>query len=107
MINAAITARTKLGKAVAAHKVSDAAAAAVLQALDEVIHDVVQLHVRSSEGDVLHNMRLRSFIAYLQTSIGLDYGKPDPAQVAAYGRLQREAKKGESTLRAATAAATC
>lgn len=105
-INAAITARKRLREAVAAHNVSSAAAAATLRALDRAIHGVVQLHVRSSEGDVMHNMRLRSFLAYLQTSIGLDYAAPDPAQVAAYKRLQRQAKKGESTLRAATAAAT-
>ncbi|MGA7966597.1 MAG: glycosyl hydrolase [Gammaproteobacteria bacterium] len=105
-INAAITARMRLRKAVAAHKISDAAAAPALHALDKAIHGVVQLHVRSSEGDVLHNMRLRSFIAYLQTSIGLDYGMPDPAQVAAYRRLQAEAQQAEATLRTATAAAT-
>ncbi len=104
-INTAIKAREGLEKAVAAHKVTAAAAQSALRALDEAIHGVVQLHVRSSEGDVMHNMRLRSFLAYLQSSIGLDYRMPDPAQVAAYNRLQGQAHQGEVTLRAATATA--
>ena len=104
-INAAIEARQRLEKAVAAHQVTADAATPALRALDEAIDGVVQLHVRSSEGDVLHNMRLRSFLAYLQSSIGLDYGLPDPAQVAAYNRLQGQARQGEARLQAATAAA--
>jgi len=66
---------------------------------------VAQRKIRSSEGDVLHNVQLRSWLAYLQTSIGLDYKEgPDPAQVAAFHELQDLAQKGQARLKAATAA---
>ncbi len=105
-INAAIKTRLKLRKAIAAHRITAAAAASALRALDEVIHDTVQLHVRSSEGDVMNHMRLRSFVAYLQSNIGLNYGMPNPAQVTAFHRLQGQARQAEAKLRAATAAGT-
>ena len=103
-INAAILLRRRLVKAVAAHRIDAGAAAPVIQELHEALHSVVQRHIRSSEGDVLHNVRLRSFLAYLQSSIGLDYRSPDPAQIAAFNTLESAARKGEARLRAATAA---
>lgn len=103
-INAAILLRRRLLEEVAAHKIDASTAAPDLRALHDAVHRVVQRHVRSSEGDVMHNMRLRSFLAYLQSSIGLDYRAPDPAQIAAFQKLQGEAKAGEARLRAATAA---
>ena len=103
-INAAILVRQRLTKAVAAHKVDASAAAPALAGLGKAIDGVVQLEVRSSEGDVMNEMRLRSFLAYLQSDIGLDYGPPDPAQIAACNRLENEARSGETRLQAATAA---
>ena len=103
-INAAITARRKLEQAVAAHRVDASAAAPALAQLDKAVDGVVQLKVRSSEGDVMNEMRLRSFLAYLQSDIGLDYEAPDPAQIAACDRLEKEARNGEARLEAATAA---
>ncbi len=64
----------------------------------------MQLNVRSSEGDVLHEMRLRSLLAYLQSNIGLDYGPPDATLMAAFDGLERQAQSGEARLRAATTA---
>ncbi len=103
-INAAIMVHQRLAKAVAAHKLGTAAAAPALAALDEAVDAVVQRKVRSSEGDVMNEMRLRSFLAYLQADIGLDYEAPNAAQLAACNRLEDEARSGEARLQAATAA---
>jgi photosystem II stability/assembly factor-like uncharacterized protein len=103
-INGAIEVRQRLERAVGAHQVSASSAAAALAALRDAIHGVVQLKVRSSEGDVLHEMRLRSDLAYLQSNIGLDYGQPDPDMIAACQRLEGEARTGEAKLQAAAAA---
>jgi photosystem II stability/assembly factor-like uncharacterized protein len=103
-INTAIKVRQQLAQAVAAHKVEASAAAPALAALDQAIQAVVYRHVRSSEGDVMHEMQLRSFLAYLQSDIGLDYAAPDPAMVAAVSKLENEAQQGEARLQAATAA---
>ena len=103
-INAAIRVRQRLEHAVGAHKVAAARAAPALDALNQAIDGVVQLKVRSSEGDVMNEMRLRSFLAYLQSNVGLDYGPPDTGLIAACARLQGEARSGESKLQAATAA---
>lgn len=103
-INAAIGVRERLARAVAGHKIEATAAAPALDALDQAIDAVVQRKVRSSEGDVMNEMRLRSFLAYLQSDIGLDYGPPDVAQIAACNRLEGEARSGEARLKAAAAA---
>ena len=103
-INAAILVRQRLNQAVAAHKIDASTAAPALDGLEKAIDGVVQLKVRSSEGDVMNEMRLRSFLAYLQSDIGLDYGPVDPEQIAASTRLQHEAQQGETSLRAAAAA---
>ena len=103
-INAAIQVRQRLAHAVAAHKVDASKAAPAIQALREAIDGLVQLDVRSSEGDVLHQMRLRGSLAYLQSSAGLDYGPPDADLIAACNRLEAEARNGEARLKAATAA---
>jgi len=102
-VNAAIKVRQQLARAVAAHKVKASAVAPALAALDQAIEAVVYRHVRSSEGDVMHEMLLRSRLAYLQSDIGLDYAPPDPAQVAAVSKLENEARQGEAKLKAATA----
>ncbi len=103
-INAAIKIRQRLARAVAAHKVDASGAAPALRALSEAIDSVVQLRVRSSEGDVMNEMRLRSFLAYLQSNVGLDYGTPDPDMVAASSQLEAQARSAEARLKAAAAA---
>ena len=103
-INAAILLRQRLVKAVAAHKVQQSSAAPVLKEIHAALHAVVQRHIRSSEGDTMYNVRLRSFLAYLQSEIGLDYRAPTPVQIAAFNKLESQARQGEARLRAATAA---
>jgi chorismate mutase len=103
-INAAIDVRQRLVRAVAAHKVDASAAGPALAALHDAIDSLVQLNVRSSEGDVLHEMYLRSLLAYQQSNVGLDYGPPDAAMVDTCHRLEARARSGEARLQAATAA---
>ncbi|HVC02693.1 MAG TPA: hypothetical protein VND80_10880 [Steroidobacteraceae bacterium] len=102
-INLAIGVRRELTQAVAAHRLDASKAHAALAALHAAIDHVVQLDVHSSEGDVMHEMRLRSFLAYLQADVGLSYVQPTVAQVAAFERLDRQAQAGEGALRAAVA----
>ena len=102
-INSAIGVRQRLAQAVAAHKLDAATASPALDALDKAVDAVVQRKVRSSEGDVMNEMRLRSFLAYLQSDIGLDYDPPNPQQIAACNRLEDEARNGEAKLQAAAA----
>ncbi|HUX72649.1 MAG TPA: hypothetical protein VMV25_01990 [Steroidobacteraceae bacterium] len=102
-INQAIDVRHELMQAVARRRLAESKAQAALTALHDAIDRVVQLDVRSSEGDVMHEMRLRSFLAYLQADVGLAYVPPNAAQVAAFDRLERQASVGESTLQRAVA----
>jgi hypothetical protein len=103
-INAAIGVERRLARAVGAGKIDRSRAAPALSGLRSAIDAVVQRHVRSSEGDVMHEMRLRSFLAYLQSNIGLDYAAPDASMIAASRQLQAQARRGEARLQAATAA---
>ncbi|MDE2448294.1 MAG: hypothetical protein KGO22_04945, partial [Gammaproteobacteria bacterium] len=103
-LNTAIETRQRLVRAVAAHKIDVSAATPAINALHDAIDSLVQLNVRSSEGDVLHEMHLRSLLAYMQANVGLDYGPPDAALVAACNRLEAQARSGEARLKAATAA---
>ncbi len=102
-INQAIAVRHQLGQAIAAHRITAAQAGAARAALDQAITAVVQLDVHSSEGDVMHEMRLRSFLAYLQSDVGLSYVAPNAAEVATFDRLERQALAGETKLQTAVA----
>ncbi|HUY84167.1 MAG TPA: hypothetical protein VMU86_06305, partial [Steroidobacteraceae bacterium] len=103
-INAAIDLRERLARAVAERKIEESRASPARIELRRAIDAVVQRKVRSSEGDVMHEMRLRSFLAYLQADIGLDYRRPDVAQIAACDRLEAQARSGEAQLQTAIAA---
>jgi len=104
IINTAIETRQRLVRAVAGHKIDASTATPALDALHEAIDDVVQLNVRSSEGDVLHEMHLRSLLAYMQSNVSLDYGPPDASMIAECKRLEADARSSEAKLQAATAA---
>ena len=101
-INRAIDVRGRLEKAVASHRLDAVKAKPALAALDAAIRAVVQLEIKSSEGDVLHETKLRSDLAYLQSDVALAYVAPTPAQVAVWDQLKHEARAGESKLGAAT-----
>ncbi|MDE1899679.1 MAG: hypothetical protein KGH73_11555, partial [Xanthomonadaceae bacterium] len=102
-INQAIAMRRQLLEAIARHRLTGSKAKDALAALDHALDQVVQLDIRSSEGDVLHEMRVRSFLAYLQADVGLSYTTPTAAQMAAFDRLDRQAHAGEGKLQEAVA----
>ncbi|HTU70144.1 MAG TPA: hypothetical protein VMF11_07455 [Candidatus Baltobacteraceae bacterium] len=103
-IDTAIATRERLRAAVAAHKVSAARAAGALAQLDAAIDGVVQLDIHSSEGTLLHEAKLRSYLAYLAAGVDLAYVKPTPAQYAVFDQLSGQATTGEAKLKSATAA---
>lgn len=74
-------------------------------ALDEEIVNLVQLDIHSSEGDLLHESKLRSHIAYLAAEIDLSYTAPTDAENAVADQLIGEAQRGEQRLEAILASA--
>jgi photosystem II stability/assembly factor-like uncharacterized protein len=105
-LNRAIALRDKLEAAVRSHKLSEAQAGSAISGLDREIAEMVQLGMRSSEGDLLHTVRIRSHLAYLAADIGLAYKDPTPAQQAVFEHLAQEAKAGEQKLEAEITAAS-
>jgi photosystem II stability/assembly factor-like uncharacterized protein len=105
-LNAAIAARTRLQQAVTTHRLSEARAADSLKTLNTVINSVLQTKISSSEGDLVNPVKLRGFIAYLAEDVNWAYGRPTPAQYAAYQRLNGEAKAADQKLASAIADAT-
>jgi photosystem II stability/assembly factor-like uncharacterized protein len=104
-LNRAIAARDKLLAAVRGKKLTEAQAGSAIASLDSEIAKLVQMGIRSSEGDLLHTVRTRSKLAYLGADIGLAYRDPTPAQQAVFESLDQEAKAGEQKLDAEITAA--
>jgi photosystem II stability/assembly factor-like uncharacterized protein len=73
--------------------------------LDRIIGELVQLQIRSSEGDILHETKLRSSWAYLASDVDLAYARPTPAEYSVFRQLDQEEKAGEQKLDAAMASA--
>jgi photosystem II stability/assembly factor-like uncharacterized protein len=104
-LNAAIDVRDRLDRAVTANHVSnDGKARDVIAALDGTIGNLVQLQILSSEGTLLHEAKLRSYLAYLAADIDLAYDQPTAAQYAVFKQLDAAAQAGEQKLQAAIAA---
>jgi hypothetical protein len=104
-IDDAMTARDQLAGAMSSHRVSQAQGQNTLAALNNEIADLVQLDIQSSEGDVLHETKLRSRLAYIAADIDLAYARPTQAQYAVVDSLEAQAKVGEQKLQAAIAGA--
>jgi len=104
-LNRAIATRDKLRAAVRGKKLTEAQAGSAIASLDSEIAKLVQMGIRSSEGDLLHTVRTRSKLAYLGADIGLAYRDPTPAQQAVFETLDQEAKAGEQELEAEITAA--
>jgi photosystem II stability/assembly factor-like uncharacterized protein len=73
--------------------------------LDRIIGDLVQMQIHSSEGTLLHEAKLRSYLAYLAADIDLDYARPTQAEYDVFQQLDQQEKAGEQKLDAAMAAA--
>jgi hypothetical protein len=104
-LNRAIAAREKLEAAVRDRKLSQEQAGQTIADLNGTIGRLVQLKIRSSEGDSLHQVWVRSELAYLVTNIGLAYRSPTAAQIAVFDHLDQEARAGERKLEAEIAGA--
>jgi len=85
-VNAALAARSRLTGAKRAQ-------------IDEQIAQLVQLNVSSSEGDLLHESKLRDHLAFLMNSLDLAYQAPTPAEYATYDELRAAAVRGVARLR--------
>lgn len=92
-VNAAIAARANAAPGSAKAAKLDAAIAAVV--------DIV--HPSSDEGALLHESRLRNFLAYLNSDVDTGYVRPTPAEYAVYQKLAADAASAEKNLRAAIA----
>ena len=64
----------------------------------EVIDTLINRNMHSSEGDVLHQTRLRDHLAFLQNQMELAYERPTAAEYASYEELQAKAVAGEASL---------
>jgi photosystem II stability/assembly factor-like uncharacterized protein len=100
-INDALASKDKLNAAVSAGRLAAPQARASLSALDSEIGELVQLDIHSSEGQLLHEAKLRSHLAYLAADIGLAYDRPTAAQYSVFEALSAQAKAGEAKLHAA------
>ncbi len=98
-INEAIAARDRLEASGAP------GAAAKVAALNAEIGNLVQLAAQSDEGTVLHEVKLRSQLAYLAADIELAYARPKAAQYAVFKQLQAQASAGEQKIDALLASA--
>ncbi|MDQ6930844.1 MAG: hypothetical protein M3126_09295, partial [Candidatus Eremiobacteraeota bacterium] len=59
--------------------------------LDRDLGSAVQLDIHSSEGDLLHETRLRDHLAFLMNELDTAYDKPTAAEYQTYGELRDQA----------------
>ena len=68
--------------------------------LDAAIADMVQLNIHSSEGDLLHETKLREHIGFLANSLDLAYERPTAAEYTTYDELRAKAQAAIARVRA-------
>ncbi len=79
-INGALAARPKLPAAKRAQ-------------LDRLIASLVELRIQSSEGDLLHEVRLRDYLAFLMNELDTAYQAPTAAEYTTYDDLRAQAQR--------------
>ncbi|MGA7295580.1 MAG: exo-alpha-sialidase [Terriglobales bacterium] len=104
-INQALAARDKLQKTVSSGTLTEAQAASALAALNRDIDSVAQMAMKSSEGSLLFETKLRDHLAYLASDIDLSYERPTESHYAVFRELDQQAKEGEQKLEAGIAQA--
>ena len=97
-IDEAISTRDKLESAVKQHHLTEAQAGKAISDLNDQIGNLVQLKIQSSEGSLLHETKLHSYLAYLAADVDLAYAKPTAAQYAVFDHLNQQAKEAEQKL---------
>ena len=102
-LNRALATREKLQEAVSKHRLSEGRVASAVEALNGAIDRVVQMKIRSSEGDTMQEAKLHEHLAYLVAQVELVYARPTEAEYAVFRDLDQQAKAGEQALEAAVA----
>jgi hypothetical protein len=74
-------------------------------AVQAAIADLVQLDIHSSEGDLLHESKLRTHIAFFGNELEMSYLKPTDAEFATYDALSEAANAGIARLQSLTTTA--
>jgi photosystem II stability/assembly factor-like uncharacterized protein len=95
-LNQALAARDKLA---ARHNAQESGA---LDALNAAIENYVQMKMRSSEGDVLHEEKLHAWLAYLAADVEVAWDRPTAAQYAVFHDLDSQTKAAEQKLESLT-----
>ena len=103
-INEAISLRDKLEAGIRGHHLTETTTHPALADLSREIGDTVQLQIKSSEGTLLHEAKLHSYLAYLAASVELGYVRPTQAQEQVFDTLDQQAKAEEQKLDADIAA---
>jgi hypothetical protein len=104
-IDQALAARDNLQKAITAHRVTDSQAGDVLAGLNRDISDAAQMNMKSSEGSLLYETKLRDHLAYIAADVDLAYGRPTASEYSVFQVLDQQARAAEQKLTADVAAA--
>jgi hypothetical protein len=71
--------------------------------LDRIIDDTIELQIQSSEGDLMHQVRLRSYLAFLMNELDTAYQAPTQAEYATYDQLRAQTESTIAQLRSVIA----
>jgi len=104
-LNRALAARDKLQAAVDSHKADEAQAASALNALNTTIDSLVQMKIRSSEGDTMLETKLHGLLAYLAADVEVAYARPSAAEYEVFRDLDQQTREAEQKLDGAIARA--
>jgi photosystem II stability/assembly factor-like uncharacterized protein len=102
-LNQAIGLRDQLNAALDKHTLSGQKVTDAVAQLTLAIGNLVQLEIQGSEGDLLHDTKLRSHLAYLASDVGLAYEQPTAAQYEVFKELDAQARNGIRQLQDAIA----
>jgi hypothetical protein len=70
--------------------------------LDGVLDESVQMDIHSSEGDLLHQVKLRDHLAFLMNELDMSFDKPTAAEESAFQELQQQANAAVEKMRTLT-----
>jgi len=74
----------------AAHKARGGLSPEKRRALDALLADAVQMNIRSTEGDLLHEVKLRDHLSFLMNELDTTYAAPTAAENETYQELQAQ-----------------
>jgi hypothetical protein len=98
-VNRALTSREKLQEAApSSHALNHDRTSRAVDALNEAIDRVVQMKIRSSEGDTMQESKLHAQLAYLIADVEIAYARPTEAQYAVFRDLDQQVKAGRQAL---------